>query len=147
MRSARCAARGAISSTVISIMRRAGMLRTRPRRYRATVASRAAIVSLSTRRARKSGFLRIRARGSRLPVRMPACGPPRSLSPLKVATSTPERRLGPTAGSSATPSEARSIRQPLPKSSSRIKFCLRASSTISFSAGRSVKPTIRKLLG
>ena len=53
-------------------------------------------MSLSRRRARNSGLRRNRATSSRRPARIPACGPPSSLSPLKETRSTPAARLSET---------------------------------------------------
>src|SRR5262249_17438077 len=57
--------------------------------YRRSVASRAASVILSQRKARISGPFSTRSTYSALPAMMPACGPPRSLSPLNSTTSAP----------------------------------------------------------
>ena len=82
------------------------------------------------------------ARGS--PLISPACGPPSNLSPLKVMTSTPARRLSAIIGSPCTPTLRRSNSSPLPRSSITGMLCLRPSSTNSSSEGCSVKPTIWK---
>ena len=50
------------------------------------------------------------------PARIPACGPPSSLSPLNETRSTPAARLSATSGSSM-PKARRSTMQPLPRSS------------------------------
>ena len=50
------------------------------------------------------------------PARMPACGPPSSLSPLNDTRFTPARMLSATSGSS-TPNARKSATQPLPRSS------------------------------
>src|SRR6266478_9406806 len=72
-----------IRSTGISTRARSGS------RYRASVASSAASVNLSDLTARASGSLRHAAIASRVPSRIPACGPPSSLSPEKAMASTP----------------------------------------------------------
>src|SRR5437667_444277 len=61
-------------------------------RYNANVASRAASVNLSERTARASGSLRQASIAARVPSRIPACGPPSSLSPEKTTASTPLAR-------------------------------------------------------
>ena len=67
------------------------------------------------RSARASGWLRRRPMASAEPRMIPACGPPSSLSPLKVTRSTPRRSDSRAAGSSAN--SGRSARAPLPRSS------------------------------
>ena len=58
------------------------------------------------------------------PMRMPAWGPPRSLSPEKIDKWTPLDRLSLTVGSPARPNGARDRRLPLPKSSMTVRFFL-----------------------
>ena len=70
-----------------------------------SVPSSAASVSLSARSARWSGCRRSRSTRSARPTTMPACGPPRSLSPEKQTRSAPARRLSAGVGSSADASE------------------------------------------
>src|SRR5664279_3486415 len=60
-----------------------------PSRYIASVASSAASVSLSGRSARIKGCFRARSTAAALPIKMPACGPPSSLSPENVTRSAP----------------------------------------------------------
>ena len=68
--------------------------RASPGRARAeSVPSSAASVSLSARSARWSGWRRSRSTSSARPTTIPACGPPRSLSPEKQTRSAPARRL------------------------------------------------------
>ena len=74
---------------------------------------------------------------------MPHCGPPSSLSPLKHTRSTPAAIDACTDGSPARSSD----RQPLPMSSTIGTFAWRARPTRSASAGRSVKPSMRKFDG
>ena len=87
-------ARASMDSGVRVSMRRTGTVsRARPAAYSVSVPASAAYVILSARNARISGCRRICASGSFLPRMMPACGPPRSLSPLTQTTSTPAARL------------------------------------------------------
>ncbi len=58
--------------------------------YCLKVYSRAAIVNLSTLIALRSGFFLSLVINSFLPIIIPHCGPPKSLSPLKVIRSIPE---------------------------------------------------------
>jgi hypothetical protein len=60
-------------------------------------------VILSTRSARASGLRRIASIGSRRPSRIPACGPPSSLSPEKQTTSTPSSSRAGRSNSRAVP--------------------------------------------
>ena len=90
-----------------------------PRGRGAASRASAASVSLSGRSARVQ---RVRARGARSalarPTMMPACGPPSSLSPLKVTRSAPGRdALAHHAARAAGRSGARSTSAPLPRSS------------------------------
>ncbi|MCY1457289.1 hypothetical protein D9M71_745770 [compost metagenome] len=55
---------------------------------------------------------------SLLPRISPACGPPSSLSPLKVTMSAPSFNASCTVGSLGRPQRVRSTRVPLPRSSS-----------------------------
>ncbi len=82
------------------------------RSYSASVPSSAASVSLSARSALWSGWRRSRSISSPRPTTMPACGPPRSLSPEKQTRSAPAARLAAAVGSSPT-----SSREPEPRSS------------------------------
>ena len=115
-------------------------------RYFTIVASRAASVILSIRSARFSGFFRIRSRYSLFPRMIPAWGPPSSLSPLKVTTSAPAARQSRTVGSRSRPYRSRSIRQPLPRSSTTGRRCFFPSATSEARSASSVNPMIRKLL-
>ena len=56
---------------------------------------------------------------------MPACGPPRSLSPLKRTRSAPAAIPAETSGSPGRPKGARSTACPLPASSITARLCLR----------------------
>ena len=67
------------------------------------------------RSARASGCRRMASIAAAVPTATPACGPPSSLSPLKVTTSAPAARLSRTAGSSAN--SGKSASAPLPRSS------------------------------
>ena len=87
-------ARPASASTGISLRARSGS------RASASVPSSAASVSLSARSARCSGCRRIRSIRSARPARIPACGPPSSLSPEKQTMSAPAARLAAGVGSS-----------------------------------------------
>ena len=89
----------------------------RPARYRPSVAATPARVALSGRIARASGSLRSRATRSARPTISPACGPPTSLSPLKVTRSAPAARRSRGVGSWASPKAAVSSSAPLPRSS------------------------------
>ncbi len=71
--------------------------------YNRRVLSRAANVNLSIRSARVSEFCLILSRISFFPTMIPACGPPRSLSPLKVTTSAPDATDSWTVGSFINP--------------------------------------------
>ena len=116
---ARASARAPTASAGWPSMRRTGIsCRARSgSRMRSKVASRAAKHSLSIRTVRASGFRRSRASRSRRPTRMPACGPPSSLSPLKVTRSTPARIASAASGSRRRPKAERSSSAPLPRSS------------------------------
>ena len=105
----------------------------RCRRYSRSVASRAASVILSSRNARISGSFSIFWTSSFFPTMTPACGPPRSLSPLKRTRSAPVARLSPMTGSPGKPNRAKSIIAPLPTSSMTGRLCLRPSATSSSS--------------
>src|SRR5258706_3883526 len=109
-------------------------------RYKASVASNAASVSLETRHARLSGCFLILPIHSRLPTMSPACGPPRSLSPLKVTMSAPLASASCGVGSCGRPYCARSTRLPLPRStaSGRPAPCAMSASWASSTAA--VKP-------
>ena len=91
----------------------------RARRDRAAAsAASAARSSLSGRSARRSGLAREaldHGRPGRR--RCPACGPPSSLSPLKVTRSAPAATRSRTTGSLGRPSAERSTSAPLPRSS------------------------------
>ena len=93
------------------------------------------------RRARASGWRRIASMAAVRPTAMPACGPPSSLSPLKVTMSQPAATLSASAGSSLNSS--RSASAPLPRSSisTAPRSCARVAS--SSSAGSAVNPTMR----
>src|SRR6266516_2889138 len=67
-------------------------------RYKASVASTAARVSLSARTVRAMGSPRHAAIAASLPTRIPACGPPSSLSPLKAIKSAPVATASGTVG-------------------------------------------------
>ena len=84
--------------------------------YRASVASRAASVNLSDRTARARGSWRHAAIAALVPSRIPACGPPSSLSPENATASTPLPSASRTVGSPASPQGERSRRRPLPRS-------------------------------
>ena len=58
------------------------------------------------RSARASGWRRIASMAAAWPTAMPACGPPSSLSPLKVTMSAPAAMLSMSAGSSANSGRA-----------------------------------------
>ncbi len=137
-------ARASMSSAVTCNIRWTGTVAVaRPATYSASVASRMANVILSARRARISGWVRSRSTSAREPAMMPACGPPSSLSPLKQTRSTPAASEACTEGSPARSSS----RQPLPMSSITGTPTARPACTRSASAGRSVKPSIRKFDG
>ncbi len=108
-------------------------------RYRSSVPSSAASVSLSGRSARWSGWRRRRPTRSARPRTIPACGPPRSLSPENATRSAPAARLSGTSGSSSN-----ATRLPEPRSSRSGSPRRRATAASSRSDGRSVKPTVRK---
>ena len=82
----------------------------------AAPASSAASVSLPTRSARLSGFFLILAIRSLRPTIRPACGPPSSLSPLKVTRSAPAAIVSRTVASCGRPHWRRSTSVPLPRS-------------------------------
>src|SRR5439155_1443039 len=73
--------------------------------------------SFPGRSARFRGFALMRQITARRPTRIPACGPPRSLSPLKVTTSAPAAIRSATTGSFGMPYRDRSISAPAPRSS------------------------------
>ncbi len=102
---------------------------------------------LSSRNARNKGLRRSLVTMPLFPARMPACGPPSSLSPLNETRSAPARRLSPASGSS-TPYCAQvrlGIRcRDLRRAEGRARAPM---STSSPSVGRAVKPEMRKLLG
>ena len=82
------------------------------------MAASAARVSLSGRSARRSGLAASRATSARRPTTMPACGPPRSLSPLNVTRSAPSAIRSRTTGSRREAERARGRSSaPLPRSS------------------------------
>ena len=85
-------------------------------------------------------------RGRGVPPMMPACGPPRSLSPEKKTRSAPAARLSWTVGSLPRPNWVVSSRQPLPRSSSSRRPRSWARDARSLRDGDSVKPMMRKLL-
>ncbi|MNF69469.1 hypothetical protein D3C84_513540 [compost metagenome] len=109
-------------------------------RYKPNTASRAARVILSTRSARLSGFFLILAINSLRPTINPACGPPSSLSPLKVTMSAPSSRASRTVGSAGKPQRVKSSRLPLPRSSSNGSPCWWAICASSAVATLVVKP-------
>ena len=82
-------ARAASSSSSAPIIASAGTAAAPPSRWARSVASSAASCSLSSRIARASGWRRQRSTASRRPTRMPACGPPSSLSPEQQTRSAP----------------------------------------------------------
>ena len=108
-----------------------------PSRQSSRVASRAARDSLSMRRARARGSARSRPISSAFPSRIPAWGPPSSLSPEKQTTSAHVTA----SFSSGEPGAAE------PRSQSRGTPRDRASSPSSGREADWVKPTTRKLLG
>ncbi|MPN64330.1 hypothetical protein SDC9_212102 [bioreactor metagenome] len=111
-------------------------------RYRRSVGSSAASVILPTRRARLSGFFLILAISSLRPTMIPACGPPRSLSPLKVTMSAPDSTVSRTVTSSGRPQSRMSISVPLPRSTiiGRLLSCAMRATSASVTA--LVKPVM-----
>ena len=91
-------------------------------RNRTSVASSAASVSLSGRTIRASGFLRMAWIQRSLPSRMPAWGPPISLSPLQVITSAPAATDSASVGSFSKPNWEKSMSGPAPTSSMTVKL-------------------------
>ena len=103
---------------------------------------------LSGRSARASGFWRHAWTASGVPRRIPAWGPPNSLSPEKMTRSAPDATRSARVGSSSAPSTPKSAsgsRLPLPKSSITGIPNSAPSETRSPVDAASVKPTIRKL--
>src|SRR3989475_3400130 len=137
------AARRRTSATGVWSMRSTGIWSAWPVSRWLNVASRAASVSLSMRTARASGwraiFLTASAPFSPRPSTIPACGPPRSLSPENVTTSECWSDSA-TVGSSPTCSIA-----PLPRSSPSKRSWRRATSPSWSSEAVSVKTVTRKL--
>ena len=116
-------------------------------RYSRRTADRAASVTLSQRNARFIGLRLMRAIRSPRPTMMPACGPPSSLSPLKVTMSAPAASVSRGVGSCGNPKRLRSVRAPLPRSTTNgtSRSWQRAARSDSLTAA--VKPCISKLLG
>src|SRR6266478_3994764 len=77
---------------------------------------------------------------------IPACGPPRSLSPLNITTETPASTLCFTVGS-LTPYSESSTRLPDPRSSTTGRLLRSPRATSSSRAGLSVKPVTLKFEG
>ena len=98
------------------------------------------------RRARASGWRRIRSISVALPTRMPACGPPSSLSPEKQTTSAPSRSVCGTVGSPGKGYSPASSSAPLPKSTTSGISRLFARDASSPTDADAVNPTTRKLL-
>src|SRR5438132_173018 len=117
-----------------------------PSRYVSRVARSAAMVSLSGRSARMSGCVRSAVMDSARPTAIPACGPPSSLSPLKVTTSAPSRIASPTVSSLPRPNRDVSRKVPLPRSWMKATLCSRASAASSRPSARATNPLILKLL-
>ena len=109
-------------------------------RYSRSTGSSAASVSLPTRSARFSGFFLIFAIRSRRPTISPACGPPSSLSPLKLTTSAPAVTMSRTVGSRARPCADRSTSVPLPRSTASGRPRAWAMRATSASGTDAVKP-------
>ena len=110
-------------------------------RARASVPSSAANVSLSARSARCSGCRRRRSIRSARPTRIPACGPPSSLSPEKQTRSAPAARLA--AGRRLVADRRERPRAEIvDERQARLPSRARRAATAS---GCSVKPTTRKL--
>src|SRR6185503_12200609 len=103
-----------------------------------SVPSSAASVSLSARTARWSGWRRSFSTSSARPTTMPACGPPRSLSPEKHTRSAPAASTWRTSGSSH-----RSVSAPEPRSSTSGSPWRRAIAASSSTRGSSENPTTR----
>ena len=129
-------ARAASSSSSASIIASAGTAAAPPSRWARRVPSSAASCSLSRRIARASGWRRQRSTASRRPARMPACGPPSSLSAEQQTTSDAGRDRGPDVGSPRIGSSA-----PEPRSSIIAMPRSRARPASSAASGCSVKPT------
>ena len=106
-------------------------------RYNASVASNAASVNLSERTALARGSLRQAAIASRRPSKIPAWGPPSSLSPENATASTPLASASATDGSPVSPHGARSSSSPLPRSY-RLATCAWRARPASSVAGTSV---------
>src|SRR3954447_13977756 len=138
--SARRVARCRSSSGAAWMAASAGSSCARPSRQRRSLASSAARFTRSTRRARLRGWRRQASTSSRRPRRMPACGPPRSLSPEIKTRSAPSRRLWAAIVSASAGSSA-----PLPRSCTRCTPRTRASAASSATSGISVNPTSAKL--
>ena len=109
-------------------------------RWSASVATSAARMSLSGRSARISGWERARSTAAAVPTRMPACGPPISLSALKATRSQPAATLAAASGSPATAASGR--RTPLPRSSTSARPAPREARELLDRA--SANPTTRK---
>ena len=77
------------ASTGSHAMRQNGIAVASPSRYACATAWSPARVSLSARSARASGCAFNRSMSVRRPTMIPACGPPRSLSPEKVTSAAP----------------------------------------------------------
>ena len=111
--------------------------------YSRSTAANAARVSLSQRMARLSGLRRMRSMRSARPTSIPACGPPSSLSPLKVTRSAPCAIAWAGVGSAGRPNRVRSVSVPLPRSITKGTPCACASAASSRSSGSAVKPSTR----
>ena len=141
------AARARNSSFEVCNKASTGMSETLPQRCASVVTWSAARHSLSQRSARKSGSRLSEVMKRCLPAMMPACGPPKSLSPLKQTKSAPSFRASAGIGScSSGAKEAVDASAPLPKSTTNGIRRLRASCAISCVRGDSTKPSIKKLL-
>ena len=134
-----------ISSSGIAIIRRTGIFCTAVSsdRYSIRTISSAAAVNLSIRSARVSWFFFIISIYFFLPMIIPACGPPSSLSPLKHTTSAPCAMDSCTVGSCVSPYFSKLINTPLPRSSTTGIPCSFAIGTSSSIPTLSVNPTIR----
>ena len=123
-------------------MRSTGM-RCGASRCSTSVASSAASDILSRRTARSSGCLRSRSSAAGRPRMRPACGPPRSLSPLHVTTSAPSAIASAIVGSDAA---CMPVINPLPRSATTNRPRSRARDDSSAMEAWPVNPTARKLL-
>jgi hypothetical protein len=110
-------------------------------RYRRSTASSPARVILPTRSTRLSGFFLIFAISSRLPARMPACGPPSSLSPEKVTRSAPAAIASRGVGSCGRPQASSPVSVPEPRSSTKGRPWAWAIAAISACGTTFVKPS------